>query len=267
MHMSRSRRHPPLFEALGDVSRRREGTPTPAEGTGPLIPKHPVIVQSPAAPAGSGLSGRLAGRTRPILFLVAALIALTAIAWSLGYHFGENRGKQAVKPFTSPDDAAALTGQDPNTMPGAVQSILPVAPPPVIPSSKPQERPSAAAVPTPSGMPPITGPDPRKPGYNYLNLGTLTWKDAEQAVRFLQANGLRATCYPQKKVDPAQAQAKNEHHIVIIADGVASSQFKASKQECAALEAAVRKVGRRFLKEERGASDFAAPFWAVYRGQ
>lgn len=266
MHMSRSRRHPPLFEALGDVSRRREAGGTAPEG-GPLLPKHPVIVEAPSGPSGSGLSRPLAGRTRPILFLVAALIALTAIAWSLGFHFGENRGKQAVKPFTSPDDAAAMTGQDPNTMPGAVGTVpLPVAPTPVAPNPKPQPQPSIEAS-VPSGMPPITGPDPRKAGYNYLNLGTLTWKDAEQAVRFLQANGIRATCYPQKKVDPAQAQAKNEHHIVIIADGVASSQFKSSKQQCDALVAAVRKVGRRFLKEERGASDFAEPYWSVYRGQ
>ncbi len=113
---------------------------------------------------------------------------------------------------------------------------------------------------------PTIGADPRQPGLNYLELCTLTYRDGLAAVEFLGKNGLRAGLVPaQKAVDPAKAAANNGPHVVFILDGIPSDRFRASEKERAALIKRVEDVGRRFQREQRGASDFSRPAWRLFR--
>lgn len=101
---------------------------------------------------------------------------------------------------------------------------------------------------------------------NYLELCTLTYRDAVQAVEFLGANGLKAGMAPaQKGVDPAKAAANNLPHVIFLADGVPSDRFRATEGERARLSARVEQVGRKFQKDLRGASDFSRPMWRLFK--
>jgi hypothetical protein len=116
-------------------------------------------------------------------------------------------------------------------------------------------------------MPPVVQADNRKPGFNYLELCPLTWKDAEPAVRYLQAHGVRATAIPNNRgVDPAKPQPNNPF-LIIVDQPYASGNFKASQAERNALVAEVRRLGKAWLSEHRGASDFADPMWRLQRGK
>ncbi|MCC6322209.1 MAG: hypothetical protein IT438_12320 [Phycisphaerales bacterium] len=199
------------------------------------------------------------GRMVPLLLMSAAAVLLVGfVAWSVGYSRGQDDGKKAMLPHTSAEDAAIITGNG-----------TPAAPlPPVSGPTKTRTNTESISSSVPSlGMPPVTGPDPRNPGENYLTIVTLTWKDAQAAVRFLQKNGLPATCIPVGKVDPAAAQANNANHLVFVLDGIPSGQYKASESKRNDLIAKVRTLGKRWQREERGASDFGEPQWVLFRGK
>lgn len=273
--MSRARRTPPLFEAVGDANRSPSGE-TPARplvhpagrspaAAGVPAPKSPVVVTAPHS-APRGPLGLDRSRLTPLLLMAAAAAILIGfVAWSVGYSRGEDAGKRSMVPRTTPDDAAAFTGEaGPSTVlpPGNATRPPEVRQPtPKAPDAKPPANPPVAA-----GMPPVTGPDPRQPGNNYLEIVRLTWRDAEAAVRYLQKNGVPATCIPLSRVDPAQAQANNALHLVFVLDGVPSNQYKASEDKRSTLKASVQRIGKKWQREERGASDFGDPNWVLFKG-
>jgi hypothetical protein len=116
-------------------------------------------------------------------------------------------------------------------------------------------------------MPAVVQADPRVPGNNYLELCPLTWKDAEPAVRFLQAHGVRATAIPNnKKVDPAKPEPNNPF-LIIVDQPYASGNFRATQAERNALVAEIRRLGKKWQAEHRGASDFADPMWRLQKGK
>ncbi|MFN7021974.1 MAG: hypothetical protein ACK4WH_11690 [Phycisphaerales bacterium] len=187
----------------------------------------------------------------------AAVLLVGFVAWSVGYSRGQDAGKKAMIPHTSPEEAAIITGRG-----LAPSSVLP---PDGTGSTHPKSDQKTET--RTEQLPPVTGPDPRQPGHNYLSIVTLTWKDAHAAVRFLQKNGVPAMCVPVGKVDPATAQANNANHLVFVLDGIPSSQFKASENKRAELVARVRMLGKRWQREERGSSDFGDPNWVLFRGK
>lgn len=260
--MSPSRRQPPLFEVLGGEA--RPGEPArpvvhPPSHTAAAPPRRtPVAID--ARPARRlDLRELTQGRLVPIAALAVTVIVLVAIAaWSFGYSRGEDAGKASVLPHTSPEEAAVITGQTPSGTPS-----VPLAPVVRPPDSGAQKPPAAAARP---GMPPITGPDPREPANNYLEIVRLTWRDAEAAVRFLQANNVPATCVPLGGLDPATAQAKNAPHLVFVLDPIPSGQYRANEAKRNELIATVRRLGNRWQREEKGASNFREPLWVLYQG-
>jgi hypothetical protein len=280
--MNPRRGQPPLFEALGE-SPRRDGSPAgpvvhPAAHSSnghppalyvPPAPRAPVVVESPAGHAGRSV-GLRGNRTTVIAFLAAAVVILFMIVWSLAYKLGERQGQESVLSHTDPEDARAITGQDSKQNP---TSQLPVnAPSPEAERAKPRANAVPPATPKPTstaaaGLPPVAQADPRIPGNNYLELCPLTWKDAEPAVRYLQAHGVRATAIPNtKKVDPAKPEPNNPF-LIIVDQPYASGNFKATQAERNALVAEIRRLGKKWQAEHRGASDFADPMWRLQKGK
>ncbi len=291
--MTPRRRQPPLYEALGEPPRRERGLGGPVVHSGtdagasngsraPTVapaPRAPVVVDARAAggagglggTGGAGVPGPGISRTTAILFLCAAVIGLGTLVYVLGYNLGHDAGQQSVLPHTDAKEAAAITGHGPNIGPSGE---LPSARGNVKGQESGRESPTpamtpagAANKPLAGGMPPVVQADSRKPGFNYLELCPLTWKDAEPAVRYLQAHGVRATAVPSgSKVDPAKPQP-NDRFLIIVDQPYVSGNFRASQTERNALVAEVRRLGKVWLSEFRGASDFADPMWRLQRGE
>ena len=206
------------------------------------------------------------------MFLCAAVIGLGTLVYVLGYNLGHDAGQKSVLSHTDPKEAAAITGQDPNgsAPPGELppggtnQTVTRPVQPPIKPAPNNPEKADTRIA---GAMPPVVQADNRKPGFNYLELCPLTWKDAEPAVRYLQAHGVRATAIPNNRgVDPAKPQPNNPF-LIIVDQPYASGNFKASQAERNALVAEVRRLGKAWLAEHRGASDFADPMWRLQRGK
>ncbi len=116
-------------------------------------------------------------------------------------------------------------------------------------------------------MPPIVGPDLRKPGFNYLEVCLLTWRDAEPAVRFLQANGIRAAAVPAAKgVDPGNPQPNNRFLIIVDQPFASGKEYRNSQAQRDALKAEIRRLGKKWQTEHRGASDFHEPEFRLQKG-
>jgi hypothetical protein len=205
-----------------------------------------------------------------IAFLAAAVVVLFIVVWAFAYKMGERQGQRSVLSHTDPEDAAVITGNAPAQIPN---TQLPPAPASSASSQSPATAPPKAT-PAPAGaMPPVVQADPRLPGNNYLELCPLTWKDAEPAVRFLQSHGIRATAIPRSAggaggggVDLAKPQPNNPF-LIIVDQPIPSGHFKASKAQADALMAEVRRLGKKWQTEHRGASDFADPMWRLQRGK
>lgn len=264
--MTPRRRQPPLFEALGEPPRRLEHgghatAPAPVPKSVSLIEPRP----SPASATGPAAPAWARNRSTVILLLVAILMVILIAVWSLAYRMGHQTGQRSILQHTDPGDAAIITGQNPSTAPGAELPAVGAAPRPA------SERPGSSrppAIPAPvAGMPAIAGPDPRKPGFNYLEICPLTWKDAEPAVRFLQTNGVRATAVPlSAAVDPARPKP-NDRFLVLVDQPFPSGEgFRAAQAEREQLIAKVRRLGKQFRTDMRGASDFADPMFRLQRG-
>jgi len=232
---------------------------------------------APGDPRGSATiaGGLTRNRSTILLFLLAAVIVLFVIVWTFAYRLGHDRGQQSVLSHTDSPDAAAITGQNATTPTTGLGSSSPLPAPttPVNRSGLTGEQPAtSAAQPSkpairPGPMPPIVSADSRQPGNNYLQLVPLTWRDAEPAIRYLQASGIRATSFPaDQKVDPARLQPKNLVRI-FVDQPYASGTFRGKQAERDQLVADIRRAGKKWQTEHRGASDFSDFFWGLYRGK
>lgn len=223
----------------------------------------PIQVNLPrqdALPPGSGRGdvahpARKAGVWNPVsisCLIAAGLMLVIAGVWYVAYTYGKK--DQTVKEldkYLQPDGGAAITPGTPlnPTIPSASGStpVPPMVAPPIAPEP----------------VNPLA--DPRKPGNNYLHIVTLSWHDAEKAVAFLGRNGVPAAAVPARKVDPAEARAKNQPHLIFALEGVPSEQYSALARKRSDLEAKIRSIGKRWQKEERGPSDFGETIWALFK--
>jgi hypothetical protein len=265
--MSKGRRTPPLFEVLGGADRR----PGPT-AAGPVV-NRPVQVRIPPSngsvngtasisPGERGAATRSRSSPqwfqRPVLwFGVTGALVLVAAAWYFAYHMGHD---QAARDFV-PKDLTNVTPNSGTSVPPIAQTP-PVEPPAVTPdpdvtAHKPDPKPETPEIPA----------DPRKVGVNYLHIATLPYKDAEQAVAYLNKGGVKVTAVPAKKVDPKQARDKNLPHLIFALEGVPSGKYSDMAKFRNELEKKVRDLGQKFQQKERGASDFAAPYWVSYTGK
>jgi len=284
--MAKARRTPPLFEVLRGQDRRTSpGTPgKPAAGS-TSAPPRPVEVRTPASGPSTGPDAtggsyepridtggarldRRAGRASSaarwlsptVWALIAVCLAAVATTWYVAYRFGQDQAAKDLVPKEPGVPKAADLAAGGGVQPSDPQADAPdreLAPQPGNPV------PAAPILPIDVAL----GDDPRQPGMNYLHIVTLTWRDAEQAVAFLNRSGVRAVAIPARKVDPKAARDKNAPHLIFAAEAIPSDRFKASATQRNALIEKVKRVGQRFRKEEKGASDFAEPYWAAYQGK
>lgn len=268
--MSKARRTPPLFEVLGGPG-TRYSQPGVSATPGRREPVQVNVNGSAAEGARAGTpqppAHSSAGRSRPrgALYVgIAAAIALLFGVWYVAFGMGRDTARRELAPHLD--------------QPGAGETAAGVpsggSPSPFGPSSASGAVPQTPAA-TPQGTPPpivpqdeplvAVGVDPRQPGVNYLHIVTLTWKDAEQAAAYLTKNGVNAGAAPAKRVDPQQARDKNLPHLVFALEGVPSDRFKESAARRADLVEKVRQIGKRWQREEHGASDFGEPGWVLFK--
>lgn len=275
--MAKARRTPPLFEVLSGQDRR---TPPGASGKPVAAPARPVEVRVPSSGASSNgtyepkidtggarldrANDRPSSPTRwlspAVWILIAVCLSAVAATWYAAFRYGRDQAARELVPKESGVPKGADLGAGANTQPTGPlvpQPEQPTTPEPAVPTPTPADEPDSAAL----------GEDPRQPGMNYLHIVTLTWRDAEQAVAYLNRNGVKAVAIPARKVDPKGARDKNAPHLIFAAEAIPSDRFKASATQRNALIEKVKRIGQRFRKEEKGASDFAEPYWAAYQGR
>lgn len=220
----------------------------------------PVSAPAPssAPPAdGESTDGALRLPASTLLILLAVLIAVVAVAWTIAFRMGvqaeaAKKGEQ-FPDAPSPDQLVSgpASGQpsgSPSPNAGDGGAARPATP-------APQPKPTP---PTPAA----TGSDPRIPGYNYLYLGTLTERDATAGVTFLTQNGVPAFYV----VDRSKGGANNPPCRIYAAEGVPSDRYRDSQRERDELVRKVEEVGRRWQRDHKGASDFRQPYWTLHKG-
>ena len=173
-----------------------------------------------------------------ILLAAGGVLTLLVLVWVIGYRTGWTGGEsQAVRDLG-------------DTAPGVED-----------PLKQPPLNPNLLAA--PSANPPTARPgDPRQAGLNYLRLAILKQSDAERAAEFLSRNGLPAFAIP---VDRPGAPSKNPGlYVVYASQGVTRDELKAHVDAMEQTDAAAARLGPRWKKEFRSATDFADRYWDKY---
>lgn len=211
---------------------------------------------TPQQADGEMIDGSLRLPASTLLILLAVVIAVVAVAWTIAFRMGAQTeaakmGEQfpdAPSPdrlVSGPGDGRTGGSPSPDGNPGSAQP----------PSPAPQPKP---AMPTPAAA----GGDPRIPGSNYLYLGTLTERDATAGVTFLTQNGVPAFYV----VDRSKGGANNPPCRIYAAEGVPSDRYRDSQRERDELVRKVEEIGRRWQRDHKGASDFRQPYWTLHKG-
>lgn len=219
--------------------------------------------------------------------LIAAAVVLAAIAgvWSIGYMSGQSSEREklpANSSFNSENTPIAPPISDPmNEIGGGTNPLANASRPPAADRNPPKTHPVAdsrsATTPAAStgtassqevgaekdGSVAVFSTDPRQTGVNYLELGVLRYEDAVEAIQYLTANGLPVAAVPTNGVDPASARAKNLNCLLFVLEGSPSQGYKSDTnvRRRAEIESQVRRLGKSFQKDQKGASDFADTFW------
>ncbi len=105
--------------------------------------------------------------------------------------------------------------------------------------------------------------DPRVPGTNYLELATLPREQAEDALNFLAARGVRAIGVP---VDSRGRAGNNPSRYTLISLGLAvpSGQYSSTTAERRDHERLVASIGADWMRDRRGGSNFSQTLWRRY---
>ena len=246
------------------------GAARPASRPNPQPQPEPELLEGPPESAGPEAPKVIALSSNTVLIAAAVVVVVMVILWSIAYKAGQSSERGRL-----PSDSAFVNGDSPALPPDST----PVIKDPIgrnDPGSQPAQPDRRAAtppkpdltqgepVPVPAVKDGILGVDPRQPGNNYLELGIFAYRDAAEAIAFLKANGTDAAAVPLKGVDPEQAKAKNSNCLVFLLEGVPSGSFKTSGR-VNEIVSEVRRLGKIFQKQHRGASDFSEPLWRLKR--
>jgi len=211
---------------------------------------------------------------------IALLIGVLLLVWVVGHKVGYEAGKREITRGLSGQDLGGVTIADPLEAgrPGETPSsgsggTRPAGDPAGRPAANRggDERAGGVKLPEPpvagprggSGEPVIISPrgllsvDPRTPGTNYLVLATLDEAAASDAVQFLAANGLESIAVPT-------GPGSDRYRVVSLGLAVPSGQYQQMGDQRRAHERVVGDLGAKWLREQRGASDFSRPQWALY---
>lgn len=194
--------------------------------------------------------------------LVAGAVLLAVLCWSVGYRVGYGSGEEAWLRESSggredyPVDPLAGAGADVEGR-GEPERVMGTD---TGGAGEPAGG-SAARVLTARG--PVDR-DPRREGYNYLELATLSGEQARAALAFLAGEGVEAIAVAQ--VDSAGGGANNpvRYRVVSIEVAIPGEQFRAMRTERLDHEGLIERLGSVWRREQKGASDFASPLWKRY---
>ncbi len=269
------------------------GAPARAAPPGPVSPAKPVVevkavapvaprvVESRPAPAEGGDGGgeRSWARTRgrpavldpgrrvstsmaAVWLGLAGVVVLVIVVWAAAYSLGRDRERgEWVRNL----DAGGGPPRDP------LVEGLPVNPSLLGTTAAPAAEASGAGgvgvMPDPGTVveQPAAGSDGRVAGRNYLAVATLDEASAWEAAEFLTANGVKAIAV--RRVDRSGSGANNPARFtvyVLEGGGIGSNEFRARQAEREALVAQVGRLGRVWVEEHGGGSDFSRTQWEKY---
>jgi len=191
---------------------------------------------------------------------LGVLIIVFATIWGIAFQMGQTKRDRELGDlggWKQPDGANAPGGSG---TPGAASGPDTKPAPPVGPkpegSGNTPKKPDAPKPESPAGT------DPRVPGFNYLYMGTLTLKDASSGVEFLKRNSLQAFYV----VDRSRGGGNNPPCRIYASQGYPGGpRFKETEKERADLVRRVEELGKKWQREEKGASDFRQPYWTLHK--
>lgn len=190
------------------------------------------------------------------MIALGVLIIVFAAIWAVAFQMGQKKRDNEIAQWQQPDG-------DPTQTPGPEATPKPPAPGPSKPegSGTTPKKPDPAK-PTPPAPAAESGADPRVPGFNYLYLGTLTLKDAAAGVDFLKRNGVQAFY----TVDRQKPGGNNPPCRIYASQGFPGGpRFKETEKERSELVRRVEELGKKWQREEKGASDFRQPYWTLHK--
>ncbi|GAB4384288.1 MAG: hypothetical protein Kow0022_06390 [Phycisphaerales bacterium] len=250
------RRHTPLFEHL---AKDREETLPPVEAS-----HHLPAERDERASIPPPVQGRVNVSFAAVYGFIAAALALAVAAWTIGYRLGYSAGEKSVwqsqsDPIVLPSPGDLAT---PNADAAGSENTRPAS------DTKPESDPTPPRTTAANTSAGILSPDgtlytdPRIPGSNYLELATLTRDQAESAIRFLAARGVKAIGVP---VESGARSANNptRYRLVSLKLSVPSDQFRESGARRRAHEDEIKRLGAEW-QNEGGASNFAKPQWTRF---
>ncbi len=228
--MPAGRPHKPLFEHL---AKDQPSSSTPTYDAAPLSPSRRFLL-SPAALYG----------------FIAATIALLILCWAIAYRIGYNKGYDS---WTTNHDNSILLPPDPLRQPDPDRTVLPARQDPAG-----NQALSATAILGPTGTLPN---DPRRSGFNYLELATLSQSQAQAAIAYLARNNVQAIAVPIVETSRQGANNPVRYRLVSMQLPVSSSEFRTKQSEREQHEAQVKRLGTQWKNSSGGASDFSQPLW------
>ncbi|MBL8763263.1 MAG: hypothetical protein JNM07_03215 [Phycisphaerae bacterium] len=202
-----------------------------------------------------------------MFFAVTIVAALLVAIWVVAYRLGDAHRDAEWRSRIGDSPLAQPPTRDPARTSGGTETDHPEESVPAIPT--PNDRPTAAINPTEEGgeaNPAAVTPAPtRQGGFNYLVAARLPESDARDAAEFLSANGLPAGAFPSKLESTRAASNNRPVWEVVVLEGIAPGEFRQSDQKRASIEASVKRLGKRWNKEQRGPSDLSQPEWRKYQ--
>lgn len=279
--MTDRRPGPPLFELL---SQNQPDDPDDGQGSGseqtePTPASAPAPATSAAEPTPTPISAGVSRAERsaammaeepvpveggvhvgmPRVYMLIALVALALVlVWAMAYNSGVREGKAqmesliADKPLVLPPlgqlENTEDRGSSVETVNLGESGVGGLGEPPRVPA-----RP-AQAVMTAQGYRDM---DPREPGYNYLQLATLSAEQAADAVLFMNDHQMAIIGVPV--VDSGVRAGNNPSRYTLYSLGLAvpgGSEFRAMQGQRTEHKRVIARLGERWQKERRGGSDF-----------
>ena len=186
---------------------------------------------------------------------LGVLIVVIAAVWAVAFQMGQQKRDNEISQWQPPD---------PNGTTPAGNGESPAPKPPAPVPNKPDGSGNSPKKPDPvkPEPAPAAGGDPRVPNFNYLYLGTLTLKDAAAGVDFLKRNGVQAF----HVVDRSRGGGNNPPCRIYASQGFPGGpRFKETEAERNELIKRVEELGKKWQREEKGASDFRQPYWTLHK--
>lgn len=280
--MAGSRGPTPLFEVLAGHGENRP-PPSSRDASGRMPEEGPRERPDRGGGGGGGGSPRLSLPLPTLYASFAVVLLLCLLCFLVGYQSGYGRaegelaglGPMEVVPLDplSEDGGLELPVPTPRMQPGgnagpntpvrlgngSAPSVAPGVAPGAGPVLDSGAEPGANWV---LGLDGTRMADPRVEGTNYLELVTLSQAQAEEAIAFLEGNGVSAIGVP---VDRGARGSNNpvRYRIVTLELAIPSGRFSALDGDRRRLEQRLRGLGRAWVAEG-GWSDFRDPLWRRY---